>query len=74
MLQESIVDKCIGCSKVRTGPEPGPSTCSAYLVPSSKWRFGRKCPLADNLVKKVEETKFVDPLKQSMAQYKRKKQ
>jgi hypothetical protein len=65
VIHEPIIDKCEGCSRVLTGPEPGPSVCRAFLVPASKWRSGN-CPMATHLRKDlVEDKKRMDPLKAS---------
>jgi hypothetical protein len=64
MKREPVIDKCIGCSRVKVGPEPGPQTCQAYLIPASKWRYG-DCPLSDHTKKELAEEKKINPLKKS---------
>lgn len=64
LTREPIIDKCVGCDKVRVGPERGVGTCVAFLYPSVKWRIGN-CPLASHLKREVGKEKFVDPIKKS---------
>ena len=65
IIHEPIIDKCVGCLRVKTGPEGGPSICLAYLTPEAKWRGVAKCPLASHIKREEVESKFVDPLKAS---------
>jgi hypothetical protein len=62
--REPVVDKCLGCDGIETGPEPGPSTCRRFLIPASKWRV-QNCPMASHIKKDVVEIKNVNPLKAS---------
>ena len=64
-MKAPIVTECEGCGKILTGSERGAQACSVYEFPSSKWRFGRKCPVATHLHAKQVDTKFVNPLKAS---------
>ncbi len=73
MIHEPIIDQCLGCSKIITGPEPGPSTCSVYMMPFVHWRFNKICPMATHIQKKFEKKGFVDPLKKSKQMAKGKK-
>ncbi len=64
MEREPIIDQCLGCGHIIIGPEYGPSKCSVYLIPSSKWRIGR-CPMAPFLTKELIKNIPVNPIKAS---------
>jgi len=61
-VREPIVEKCTGCSSVRTLIVRGVEGifCGCYLYPKTKWRVGN-CPRADHLEK--EEKKKVSRVK-----------
>lgn len=62
--KDPIVEQCNGCARTVVGPEPGPSCCQVFLMPSSKWRVGN-CPMATHLQKEEVQSKNVNPLKAS---------
>jgi hypothetical protein len=57
-----IVEKCVGCNNVVQ--HDGQSYCKSYKDPAAKWMFGQ-CNLGTHVLRKVEETKKVNPLKAS---------
>jgi len=64
MEREPIINECIDCGHMMTGPEPGPTTCSVYLIPSSKWRIGN-CPMATHIKKEPIRVAKLNPMKAS---------
>ena len=55
-VREPIVEKCVGCSRVKTLIVRGEEGifCGCYLFPKTKWRVG-DCPRADHLEKEKEK-------------------
>ncbi len=61
-MKAPIVSECKGCSKIVENV-----MCGTYLFPSSKWRFGAKCPVFDGNKEVIvnAEQKKLNPLKAS---------
>lgn len=66
---KEIAEQCKDCARIMTQPSllieiPDRKLCCAYLDPESKWRNGKRCPLAP-VLKQEKEVKHVDPIKKS---------
>lgn len=66
---KDIVEKCNGCTRILIQPSlleevPEKKICQAYIDPESKWRNGKRCPLAP-IFKEDKKEVFIDPIKAS---------
>lgn len=66
MNRESIVEECIGCSRIY-----GESLCKVYISPKLWWEYASGCPMATHLQKEEIQKQKINPLKASKKQRKK---